>query len=69
MIKGAVTGPKKRVITFRKSLLPQTSRKALEAITLKFIDTASKHGHGRFQTKEEKDKFFGPRKQKDEEED
>jgi len=25
---------------------------------IKFIDTSSKLGHGRFQTKEEKEKFF-----------
>jgi len=31
----------------------------LEKITLKFIDTASKHGHGRFQTPDEKAKFYG----------
>ena len=31
-----------------------------EKIDLKFIDTASKLGHGRFQTAEEKDKFLGP---------
>jgi len=61
MIKGAVVGPKKRVITLRKSLLPQVSRTATEEIELKFIDTSSKFGHGRFQTKEEKEKFFGPR--------
>jgi large subunit ribosomal protein L3e len=60
MLKGAVMGPKKRVITLRKSLVPQTSRRALEEITLKFIDTSSKFGHGRFQTKKEKDKFMGP---------
>jgi len=60
MLKGAVMGPKKRVITLRKSLVPQTSRAALEEITLKFIDTSSKMGHGRFQTKKEKDKFMGP---------
>jgi large subunit ribosomal protein L3e len=59
MLKGAVMGPKKRVITLRKSLVPQTSRSALEEITLKFIDTSSKFGHGRFQTKKEKDKFLG----------
>jgi large subunit ribosomal protein L3e len=59
MVKGCVVGPKKRVITLRKSLVPQTSRSALEEITLKFIDTSSKFGHGRFQTKEEKDAFFG----------
>jgi hypothetical protein len=32
-------------------------------VNLKFIDTSSKFGHGRFQTKEEKAKFFGRRKQ------
>jgi len=60
MLKGAVMGPKKRVITLRKSLVAQTSRSALEEITLKFIDTSSKFGHGRFQTKKEKEKFMGP---------
>jgi large subunit ribosomal protein L3e len=60
MIKGCVMGPKKRVITLRKTLLTQTSRSALEDIQLKWIDTASKFGHGRFQTKDEKDRFFGP---------
>jgi large subunit ribosomal protein L3e len=61
MIKGAVVGPKKRVITIRKSIVPQTKRAALEEITLKFIDTSSKFGKGRFQTKAEKDKFMGPK--------
>jgi len=60
MIKGCVVGPKKRIITMRKSLVAGTSRSALEEITLKFIDTSSKFGHGRFQTKKEKDKFMGP---------
>jgi large subunit ribosomal protein L3e len=59
MIKGTVCGPKKRILTLRKSLLPQVSRKATEVINLKFIDTSSKFGHGRFQTSEEKAKFFG----------
>jgi len=59
MIKGCVMGPRKRLITMRKSLLPQVSRKALEKIELKFIDTSSKFGHGRFQSSEEKAKFFG----------
>merc|ERR1711972_1095560 len=59
MIKGTCMGPRKRLITLRKSLLPQVSRKALEKIELKFIDTSSKFGHGRFQTGEEKAKFFG----------
>jgi len=59
MIKGAVVGVKKRLITLRKSLVPQTSRTALEKVALKFIDTSSKFGHGRFQTAEEKRKFYG----------
>jgi len=64
MIKGACVGVKQRVITLRKSLLPQTSRSALEKIQLKFIDTSSKTGHGKFQTSDEKAKFLGPLKQR-----
>jgi len=59
MIKGTIMGARKRIITLRKSLLPQNSRTAQEKIELKFIDTSSKFGHGRFQTGEEKAKFFG----------
>jgi len=64
MLKGCVVGPKKRVLTLRKSLVKHTKRSALEEINLKFIDTSSKFGHGRFQTKEEKDRFLGTRKTK-----
>lgn len=59
MIKGCCVGPKKRVVTLRQSLLKQTSRAALEKIKLKFIDGSSKFGHGRWQTTEEKAKFYG----------
>jgi len=59
MIKGCCPGVKKRVITLRKTLLAQTKRSAQEQIALKFIDTSSKFGHGRFQTKDEKSKFIG----------
>ncbi|KAG0488022.1 hypothetical protein HPP92_006833 [Vanilla planifolia] len=59
LIKGGCVGPKKRVVTLRQSLLKQTSRVALEEIKLKFIDTSSKFGHGRFQTTQEKQKFYG----------
>lgn len=59
LIKGCCVGPKKRVVTLRQSLLNQTSRVALEEIKLKFIDTSSKFGHGRFQTTQEKAKFYG----------
>merc|ERR1719161_475084 len=52
-------GPRRRILTLRKSLLPQVSRVAVEVIDLKFIDTSSKFGHGRFQTSEEKAKFYG----------
>jgi len=64
MIKGACPGVKRRVITMRKSLVNQTSRKSTEEINLKFIDTSSKFGHGRFQTADEKKKFMGPMKTK-----
>merc|ERR1712121_288445 len=60
MILGCCMGPKKRVITLRKSLMVHTSRKALEKVNLKFIDTSSKFGHGRFQTAQEKQSFMGP---------
>jgi large subunit ribosomal protein L3e len=60
MLKGCVMGPKKRPITLRKAMCPQKSRTALEEITVKFIDTASKFGHGRFQTYAEKLDFMGP---------
>jgi large subunit ribosomal protein L3e len=59
MVKGCVVGTKKRPITLRRSMFPPTSRTATEEIKLKFIDTSSKFGHGRFQTSEEKAKFYG----------
>uniref|UniRef100_A0A8C5ASU3 Ribosomal protein L3 n=1 Tax=Gadus morhua TaxID=8049 RepID=A0A8C5ASU3_GADMO len=62
MLKGCTIGVKKRVLTLRKSLLVQTNRRASEKIDLKFIDTTSKFGHGRFQTIEEKKAFMGPLK-------
>jgi large subunit ribosomal protein L3e len=52
-------GTRKRPITLRKSLINQTKRVAFEKISLKFIDTSSKFGHGRFQTAEEKKQFMG----------
>jgi len=59
ILKGCTVGVRKRVLTLRKTLVPQTSRTATEKITLKFIDTSSKFGHGRFQTADEKEKFLG----------
>ncbi|KAL7008335.1 60S ribosomal protein L3 [Cystobasidiomycetes sp. EMM_F5] len=62
LLKGSTPGVKKRVLTLRKSLQTHTSRKALEQISLKWISTASQFGHGRAQTKEEKEQFLGQRK-------
>ncbi|KNE73351.1 60S ribosomal protein L3-B [Allomyces macrogynus ATCC 38327] len=59
MIKGCCVGTRKRVVTLRKSMLVHTSRASLEKISLKFIDTSSKFGHGRFQTADEKKAFLG----------
>lgn len=47
-----------RHVVVLQSLLVQTNRRALEKIDLKFIDTTSKFGHGRFQTLEEKKAFM-----------
>jgi len=62
MIRGSCPGVRKRVITLRKSIVPITNRTAQEQITLKFIDTASTFGHGKFQTLQEKRQFMGPLK-------
>lgn len=62
MIKGSVDGCRRRVITLRRPMAPQTSRMLTEKINLKFIDTSSKLGHGRFQTQKEKRQWFGPLK-------
>jgi large subunit ribosomal protein L3e len=59
LIKGGVTGIKKRPVVIRKSIFPCSKTWQTEQLDIKFIDTASKHGHGRFQTDAEKDKFLG----------
>jgi large subunit ribosomal protein L3e len=62
ILKGSTPGPIKRPVTLRRPVRPMTTRIAKEQIVLKFIDTASKIGHGRFQTIQEKNKFMGPTK-------
>jgi large subunit ribosomal protein L3e len=62
MIKGACIGPRKRLLTLRKSLLTLTRKCYTEKVNLKFIDTSSKFGHGRFQTSQDKVAFMGPLK-------
>ncbi|ODQ81168.1 hypothetical protein BABINDRAFT_33960 [Babjeviella inositovora NRRL Y-12698] len=59
ILKGSVPGIKKRVVTLRKSLYTSTSRRATEQVNLKWIDTSSKFGKGRFQTPAEKASFMG----------
>lgn len=41
-----------------QSLMVNFSRKNCEEIVLKFVDTSSKFGHGRFQTAKEKSQFM-----------
>jgi len=64
MVKGCTVGVSRRVLTLRKSLFNPTSRAAIEKVQLKFIDTSSKFGHGRFQSADEKKKFMGATKTK-----
>merc|ERR1712195_246981 len=48
LIKGGICGPRKRQVTIRKTLLPQTGSFANLKLEVKFIDTSSKIGHGKF---------------------
>jgi large subunit ribosomal protein L3e len=58
MLKGCLVGAKKRVLTLRKTLSLKTLSNCSENTILKFIDTSSKWGHGRFQTSIEKREFY-----------
>jgi len=62
MLKGSCPGLVKRPITLRRSLIPPTNSVAKEEVTLKWIDTSSKFGHGRFQTDQERLDYTGPLK-------
>jgi large subunit ribosomal protein L3e len=59
MLKGSIGGSRKRPITMRKNIVTAARRAHSEPLNIKFIDTSSKYGHGRFQTVEEKQKFLG----------
>jgi len=59
MVRGGVVGSRKRPVTLRLSCHPRRSVASREKINLKWIDTSSKFGHGRFQTLDEKHKFMG----------
>merc|ERR1719510_1430522 len=56
MLKGSCPGCKKRPVTLRKSLRALYKPRHLETVNLKFVDTSSKIGHGRFQTMDDKHK-------------
>jgi len=62
MIKGACLGPRKRILTLRRPLITLTRKCFTEKVNLKFIDTTSKRGHGRFQTAADKLAQMGPLK-------
>jgi len=62
MLKGCTVGLRKRVLVLRKAMFAPTLVGENAGINLKFIDTSSKYGHGRFQTSDEKAKFYGARK-------
>ena len=64
MIKGCTVGIRKRTLMLRKALFAKVEEGEKASINIKFIDTSSKFGHGRFQTSEEKKKFFGKVKEK-----
>jgi len=64
MMKGSCPGLAKRLITLRKSLITSVNSISEEKIELKWIDTSSKMGHGRFQTTKEKYSFMGKLKRK-----
>lgn len=49
-------------MTLRKSMFTHTSRRSLEKVELKWIDTSSKFGHGAYQTAAEKKQSMGTMK-------
>jgi large subunit ribosomal protein L3e len=53
-----VCGATKRTVTLRKMVNPSTKKIMVKEISLKWMDTASKFGHGRFQTKEDRRRFM-----------
>lgn len=59
MVKGCTVGTKKRTLILRQALAAPTLNGEAAQVNIKFIDTSSKFGHGRFQTSLEKEKYFG----------
>ena len=63
MLKGCTVGIKKRTLILRQALFPPTLTGEAAQVNIKFIDTSSKLGHGRFQTAQEKLNYFGKTKE------
>ena len=59
MLKGCTVGTKKRTLILRQALAAPTLNGEAAQVNIKFIDTSSKFGHGRFQTQAEKEKYYG----------
>lgn len=55
MIKGSCSGVPKRVMVLKKPCRAYNPRDSEYVTSIKFIDTSSKHGTGRFQTSGEKE--------------
>lgn len=55
MIKGSCPGTPKRVVVMRKAILPHRN---VDSPNIQWICTASKQGHGHFETSAEKKRFF-----------
>jgi large subunit ribosomal protein L3e len=63
MVKGCTVGIKKRTLLLRQALFAPTLTGESAQVNIKFIDTSSKMGHGRFQTAQEKEKYYGKTKE------
>jgi len=63
MVKGGTMGTKKRSLILRAALFAPTLTGEAAQVNIKFIDTSSKFGHGRFQTCQEKEKYYGKTKE------
>jgi large subunit ribosomal protein L3e len=55
MIAGSCPGTKKRTVVLRQALLPHRNQ---HGIKIQWICTASKMGHGMFETAQDKKQFF-----------
>lgn len=59
MLKGSCMGKVGMPLILRHQMFINANRRSIEEIDIIFVDTSSKIGKGRFQTKKEKKKFYG----------